>query len=106
MQPRFDVERNWSLIQSLLEDARGTVQWIFIRDGLSTLLIEYAKRMNVDSNLIAQASALMRQPSDSSSHDDHMHVRVYCSIEDRKFGCVDRGPRRWWKKNWKSMNRS
>ena len=34
----------------------------------------------------------LKQPGDSARHDDHMHVRVYCSKSDREFGCVDMGP--------------
>ena len=32
-----------------------------------------------------------KQPGDSAPHNDHLHVRIYCPIEDRQFGCVDRG---------------
>ena len=34
----------------------------------------------------------LRQPGDSARHDDHLHVRVYCSAADRRLGCVDMGP--------------
>ncbi|HET6284733.1 MAG TPA: hypothetical protein VFH73_27500, partial [Polyangia bacterium] len=39
----------------------------------------------------------------SEPHDDHMHVRFYCDPGDRRLGCADRGPVRWWKKMWKYM---
>ena len=97
----FDVERNWTLIESLIGDAKVSVQWIFIDQGLAALLIDHAKRTRVSPRVIALASALMRQPSDSAAHDDHMHIRVFCAVEDRKWGCVDKGPKRWWKKHWK-----
>ena len=45
----------------------------------------------------------MKQPSDAEVHDDHMHVRFYCAPADRRLGCVDKGPVRWWKKMWKYM---
>ena len=32
-----------------------------------------------------------------------MHVRFYCDPGDRRLGCADRGPVRWWKKMWKYM---
>ena len=32
-----------------------------------------------------------------------MHVRLYCDPGDRRLGCADRGPVRWWKKMWKYM---
>jgi penicillin-insensitive murein endopeptidase len=34
----------------------------------------------------------MRQPPDAPPHDNHFHVRVYCSRADRFHGCEDRGP--------------
>ncbi|MEO8214535.1 MAG: hypothetical protein ABI560_15140, partial [Myxococcales bacterium] len=46
---------------------------------------------------------IIRQPSDSEPHDDHMHVRIYCDPNDRALGCSDHGPVRWWKKRWKYM---
>ena len=36
-------------------------------------------------------------------HDDHLHLRIYCAADDRAYGCVDRGPTRWWKKRWKYL---
>jgi penicillin-insensitive murein endopeptidase len=100
---QFDVERNWMLVESLLGDARVSVQWIFIAEGLADLLLEHAKRIQASPRLIALAGALMRQPSDAAAHDDHMHVRVFCAVADRAWGCVDKGPKRWWKKHWKWM---
>jgi penicillin-insensitive murein DD-endopeptidase len=43
----------------------------------------------------------MHQPSDSQSHMDHYHIRIYCSLADRRMGCIDRGPERWFKKDLK-----
>jgi penicillin-insensitive murein endopeptidase len=34
----------------------------------------------------------LKQPGDSARHDDHLHVRVYCTPSDRRLGCVDLGP--------------
>jgi hypothetical protein len=45
----------------------------------------------------------LHQPGDSAPHDDHLHLRIYCSQNDRPLGCVDRGPVRWWKKRYKYM---
>jgi len=57
-----------------------------------------------DPALVARASFIMKQPSDAEVHDDHMHVRLYCGPADRRLGCVDKGPVRWWKKMWKYMS--
>jgi penicillin-insensitive murein endopeptidase len=79
------------------------VQWIFAQRDLALRLIQEGTAEGEDPALLARASQLVRQPSDSEPHDDHMHVRVYCDPDDRRLGCVDHGPVRWWKKRWKYM---
>ena len=32
-----------------------------------------------------------------------MHVRVFCAPDDRALGCSDRGPYRWFRKNYKYL---
>jgi penicillin-insensitive murein endopeptidase len=101
---RFDAPRNWAFVRALLTDEEAEVQWIFIDRPLAALLLKAASEAGEDPALVARASVLMRAPTDSEPHDDHMHVRLYCDPADRSLGCVDRGPVRWWKKNWKYMS--
>jgi len=100
---RFDARRNWAFLRALLSDPENEVQWIFIHRGLAAALLHEATVEGDDPALLARASFIMKQPSDSDVHDDHMHVRLYCAPADRPFGCVDKGPVRWWKKMWKYM---
>jgi penicillin-insensitive murein endopeptidase len=90
---RFDVERNWALIESLVTSQAARVQWVFIYAPLRAKLLDYAEDQGVDEAIIERAENVLRQPSDSARHDDHFHVRIYCSFEDRLEGCVDWGPR-------------
>jgi penicillin-insensitive murein endopeptidase len=99
----FDHRRTWALLSALLSDPEIEVQWIFMHKSLADLCLQEAERANADPSLIVRAREILRQPSDSSPHDDHMHVRVFCPAHDRMFGCLDKGPRRWWKKRWKYM---
>jgi penicillin-insensitive murein endopeptidase len=99
----LDVRRTWALVRALLEDASVEVQWLFIDQPLGQLLLREAAASSADPALVARAAVLLHAPTDSQAHDDHMHVRVYCDVADRPFGCVDRGPQRWWKKHWKYM---
>jgi penicillin-insensitive murein endopeptidase len=101
---RFDAARNWAFVRALLTDEEAEVQWIFIDRPLAALLLKAASEAGEDPALVARAGVIMRAPSDSEPHDDHMHVRIYCDRADRSLGCVDRGPIRWWKKNWKYMS--
>ena len=87
-----DVPRTWLLVKELLTAPEAAVQWIFMYQPLANRLIEYAQQIGEPDALIARARKTVRQPGDSARHDDHMHVRVYCSAADRAYGCVDIGP--------------
>jgi penicillin-insensitive murein endopeptidase len=100
---RFDVRRNWAFVRALLSDPGVEVQWIFMQRRLAAALLAEATAAGDDPALTARAAFIMHEPSDSEPHDDHMHVRLYCAAGDRRFGCADRGPIRWWKKMWKYM---
>lgn len=100
---RFDVKRNWALVRALVQDARVDVQYLFCHAQLRQRLLEHAQSIGEDPDVIDRAAALLHQPGDSMPHDDHLHLRIFCSSDDRPFGCVDRGPVRWWKKRYKYM---
>jgi penicillin-insensitive murein DD-endopeptidase len=100
---RFDQRRTWALVAALLSEPEMEVQWIFMHKPLADLCLQEAEREGTDPALLARAREILRQPTDSQPHDDHMHVRVFCPAHNRMFGCLDKGPRRWWKKRWKYM---
>ena len=102
-EARFDFRRNWAFIRALLQDPDVEVQWIFAQKDLVARLLQQSVAEGDDPALRARAAQIVRQPSDSDVHDDHMHIRLYCDPDDRTFGCSDRGPLRWWKKSWKFM---
>jgi penicillin-insensitive murein endopeptidase len=99
----FDVRRNWALVRALLEEPRIEIQYLFIHEPLKQRLLEYARDQDEDPALLDRADAILHQPGDSLPHDDHLHVRIFCSQADRPYGCSDRGPIRWWKKRYKYM---
>jgi penicillin-insensitive murein endopeptidase len=99
----FDVARNWALVRALLEEPRIEVQYLFINERLKQMLLDYARANGEDPALLDRADALLHQPGDSLPHDDHLHLRIFCSTDDRPYGCSDRGPIRWWKKRYKYM---
>jgi len=100
----LDLRRTWALVASLLSDPIMKVQWIFIHQPLAELLLQEAEQESADPALVARAREILHQPTDASPHDDHMHVRMFCPVQSRVFGCIDKGPRRWWKKRWKYMS--
>lgn len=89
---RFDDARNWGLVEALLTDPTIRIQWIFVSDPLRTRLLDWAVAHARPSWVVDYASVVMRQPRTSKAHDDHFHVRLYCSRRDRIYGCVDSEP--------------
>ncbi len=97
----FDVERNWALVRALLQESSVEVQYIFVAEFLEDLMLEHAIAAGEPYGLIEHARWVLHQPSDSAAHDDHFHVRIYCPVTDRTWGCQDRGALRWKKKGYK-----
>ena len=100
---KFDVRRNWALIRALLQDPEIEVQYLFINNRLRNAVLDYARNHKEDEELLDRAESILRQPGDSLPHDDHLHVRIYCSPTDRGLGCRDNGPLRSWRKRYKYM---
>jgi penicillin-insensitive murein endopeptidase len=93
---KFDLKRNLSLVRALVEDTKTPVQWIFIYRPLKAMLLEHARNTKVPEDTIQRLESVLRQPSDSSPHKDHFHVRIFCSVQDRLHGCLDRPPFHAW----------
>jgi penicillin-insensitive murein endopeptidase len=93
---RFDVEREWLLVRSLLEDPEARVQWIFVSDVVHAILIDWALARGDSPETIERAEQVMLQPHPGGVHDDHIHVRTTCSPEETVAGCEPIGPRRRW----------
>ncbi len=91
---RFDVPRNWALVEAMLEDPAAQVQWVFVASHLRALLLERARA--VGSPLVSRAERVLLEPRDSSPHADHFHVRIYCGPDDRLAGCLDAPPFHVW----------
>jgi penicillin-insensitive murein endopeptidase len=87
----FDVERNWLLVRALVEYRWARVQRIFLFQPLIEQLLAHAAARGEPEALIERAALILTQPGDSAPHDDHMHVRIVCSPQDRAYGCVDYG---------------
>lgn len=87
-----DVPRTWLLVKELVSAPEAPVQFIFMYEPLAQMLIDHAKQIGEPQEVIIKARLALKQPGDSARHDDHLHVRVYCSAADREYGCQDMGP--------------
>lgn len=90
----FDTERNWAVVKALLTSEIAQVQWIFIYAPLERMLLAQAAKLQEPQALIDKAAIIMHQPGDSAPHDDHFHIRLFCTLDDRLEGCRNTGPRR------------
>lgn len=93
---RMDLERNWLLVESLVHEARYGVLWIFCAEWLKQSLLAWARAHGRDPRWIERAERVLHQPGDAAPHDDHFHVRVACTTDERQRGCIDGGPHGWW----------
>ncbi len=87
---RIDLPRTWRFMQALLEEAPGHVQRIFIVEHLRSMLLAEAERVRAPKATIQRFDEVTCQPS--TPHDDHMHVRFFCTPEDMASGCEDSAP--------------
>jgi penicillin-insensitive murein endopeptidase len=87
-----DVPKTWLLVKELLTAPEAPVQWIFMYQPIAAKLIAHAESIGEPEAIVERARKAVKQPGDSARHDDHMHVRVYCSAADRTYGCIDIGP--------------
>jgi penicillin-insensitive murein endopeptidase len=88
----IDVPRTWLLVKQVITAPEAPVQYIFMYEPIAKLLVEHAHAIGEPDAIIDRARRTLHQPGDSARHDDHMHVRVYCSAADKRLGCVDLGP--------------
>jgi len=87
---RIDLRRTWRFVQALLEQGGEEVQRIFLVEHLRSMLLAQAERMHEPVKLRERFGDLTCQPE--TPHDDHMHVRLFCSPEDIGLGCWDKTP--------------
>lgn len=86
----LDVARTWSFVAALLDDEPAAVQKILIVEHLRARLLEHARRVSAPETIVRRFSEVTCQPR--FPHDDHMHIRVFCSAEDTAAGCEDTRP--------------
>jgi murein endopeptidase len=87
----FDAARTWMAVRAMLSFEGASVQYLFISEPLKKKLLEHAKRRGEPAKLLEHAADVLRQPAGAAPHDDHLHVRIYCSKLDVACGCKDFG---------------
>lgn len=93
---RFDVERQWLLVKTLVEDPEARIQWVFASRNVRALLIDWARARGEKPETIVRAMEIMLQPQPGGPHDDHVHIRTACTASEVASGCEPTGPKRAW----------
>ena len=75
---QFDDYRNWLLVQLWMKDTRAKIMYVFVASHLRQRLLSFAQKRPAFRKYTTQASSFLRQPGNSSAHDDHFHVRIAC----------------------------
>lgn len=100
----IDLARTWRFIHALLNVDGDHVQRIFIVEHIRALLLEQANRAHAPRRIIQRFEDVTCQPS--APHDDHMHIRFFCSADDLAAGCYDTYPMYPWRNQWLRQNGS
>jgi penicillin-insensitive murein endopeptidase len=87
---QLDAPRTWRFVAELLQAAPDAVQRIFIVEHLRTQLLAQADKVKAPKALRERFADITCQPE--TPHDDHMHVRFFCTPEDLAQGCEDSRP--------------
>jgi penicillin-insensitive murein endopeptidase len=86
----LDVLRTWKFVEALVLDEEAHLQRIFIVEHIRTMLLEHARKIRAPERALELFAAVTCQPG--FPHDDHMHIRVFCTPDDVKAGCEDTHP--------------
>ena len=87
---QLDVPRTWAFFAALVTDPKAHVHRIMIVEHLRTLLLDHARKISAPAQAIERFAAVTCQPN--FPHDDHAHIRVFCSAQDIAAGCEDTRP--------------
>lgn len=94
---QIDIARTWRFVQAVLQDDAALVQRIFIVEHVRTMLLAEAARAHAPRAIIRRFEDVSCQPG--YPHDDHLHVRYFCTNDDLGGGCEDATPIYPWRRD-------
>lgn len=83
----FDLEKNTTLIETLLTQNVAPIQFIFVVRHLRSAIRRELVARGATEELLMRFDATV---AEQAAHDDHFHIRIYCSDNDICAGCNDR----------------
>lgn len=91
----LDVARTWAFLEALAREP--LLQRVFVAEHLRAVLVRHGRRAGADRDALARVEAVTCQPG--TPHDDHLHLRFFCTAEDVAAGCVDTPPMYPWRRD-------
>ena len=89
---RFDDVRNYHLVKALVMNEHAIVQFIFASKGIKRRLMKTARKLGASKEVLKRITHVVIPPPNSAHpHDNHFHVRIYCSMDDIP-QCLDKRP--------------
>jgi len=92
---RFDDARNWALLVAFVDDPMAETQYVILAPHLRERLLAYARSIGASEDQLRRVELVTTRMRGSDGHDDHFHIRIYCSVGDRP-QCLDRPPLHPW----------
>lgn len=86
----LDVPRTWLFVEALLSDPGVAINRIYVVEHVRETLLAHARKSQAPGAIIERFGHVTCQPR--FPHDDHMHIRAYCTPEDIAAGCLDTKP--------------
>ncbi|MEM6992630.1 MAG: penicillin-insensitive murein endopeptidase [Myxococcota bacterium] len=86
----IDVPRTWRFVQELLSQEDLAVGRIFVVEHIRSMLLAEAAEQGAPKDVVQLFSDVTCQPR--APHDDHLHVRVFCTAQDIGEDCQDTRP--------------
>ena len=83
----FDLEKNTTLVETLLTHPKIHVQFIFLAKHLRNAIQRELVQRGASEELLAKFEETVQV---QAAHNDHFHIRIYCSNEDICAGCFDK----------------
>jgi penicillin-insensitive murein endopeptidase len=90
VEVRLDVPRTWKFMEALVSDPDARINHILVAEHIRTLLLKHAEKIGAPEAARTRFGHLTCQPR--FPHDDHVHIRFFCSADDIEAGCEDTRP--------------
>lgn len=94
----LDVPRTYAFLEALVRDKRAHLQRIFVVEHVRSLLLQYAEQARRPKKARTLIGHLTCQPF--TPHDDHIHLRFFCTPQDTALGCTEMQPIYPWQKDY------